>query len=417
MLYSSIANNNILLNNLIYIRWVAISGQLSAVVFVYFFLNISIPLVLCLLAIIISIVVNILSFKFKTGSKYLSDKEALYFLLYDLSQLAFLLYLTGGIYNPFSLLLIAPVIISASFLKIGYSIFLALFSIIFVIFISFFYVEINWLENFFVPNLFTYGLIISLIISIIFIAIYVYILAQSSRKISNALNQTQIALINQKKMSEIGSLTAAAVHEFSTPLNTIFLIVSDLKQDKTLNNKTKSEIEILESQAKKCKEILLNLSKSPQNLKDTFFQKISLSNLIKLNFEKFKQSNINLIINTNNYTDDNEPLIKFSDEIRYSLGNIIQNALEHAKNKINVNISWNKKFLFIEVIDDGKGFTKEIIDKIGDPFISNKKNDKSLGLGIFISKYLIENDGGKINFSNVANGNGSIVKISLIRSN
>ena len=141
--------------------------------------------------------------------------------------------LTGGIYNPFSLLLVAPIVISASFLKIRYSIFLSLFSIIIVIFISFFYIEIDWSENFDVPKLFTYGLILSMVISLIFIAVYVYILANSSKKISNALNQTQIALINQKKISEIGSLTAAAVHDLSTPLSTIFLILNDLKKETT----------------------------------------------------------------------------------------------------------------------------------------------------------------------------------------
>ena len=175
MPYFQQLDERILLKNLINIRWIAIVGQLSAIIIVSFFLNINIPLFLCLLVIVVSILVNFLSLYPKTSSNYLSENEAFYFLLYDTSQLALLLYLTGGIYNPFSLLLIAPVIISASYLKIGYSIFLSLLSILIVFSISFFYIEIDWSDNFVVPSLFTYGLILSLVISLIFIAIYVYI--------------------------------------------------------------------------------------------------------------------------------------------------------------------------------------------------------------------------------------------------
>ena len=187
MPYFQQLDERILLKNLINIRWIAIIGQLSAIIIVSFFLNIKIPLFLCLLVIVVSILVNFLSLYPKTSSNYLSENEAFYFLLYDTSQLALLLYLTGGIYNPFSLLLIAPVIISASYLKISYSIFLSLLSIIIVFSISFFYIEIDWSEQFVIPKLFTNGLILSLIIAIIFIAVYVYILANSFRKISNAL--------------------------------------------------------------------------------------------------------------------------------------------------------------------------------------------------------------------------------------
>ena len=269
------SNNNILLNNLINIRWTAIIGQLFAILFVYYLLSISIPIFFCLIVVLISTIVNFVSLLTVKKNKYLNDNEAFYFLLYDTIQLAVLLYLTGGIYNPFSLLLIAPIVISASYLRIVFSIMLSVFSIVIVVFISFFYIEIDWSENFLVPSLFTYGLILSLVISFIFIAVYVYILSNTSRKISQALNQTQIALINQKKLSEIGSLTAAAVHELSTPLNTILLILNDLKKDKILNknHNLKSEVRLLKSQAKRCKKILFNLSKSPQKIKDTFFRK------------------------------------------------------------------------------------------------------------------------------------------------
>ena len=417
MSYSHKSNERILLKNLINIRWIAIAGQLSAIIIVNFFLNITIPVFLCLLVIVISILINFLSLFPRTRSNYLSENEAFYFLLYDTIQLAILLYLTGGIYNPFCLLLIAPVIISASYLKISYSVLLSLFSIIIVFCLSFFYIEISWHENFIAPKLFTNGLVLALIISIIFIAVYVYILANSSRKISKALNQTQIALINQKKVSEIGSLASAAVHELSTPLNTIFLVLGDLKKEKIINDNLKSEILLLETQANRCKEILLNLSKDPHNVTDTFLQKTTISNLVDLNFEKFLKSKNDLKININKLKINDEPLIKFSDEIMYSLGNIIQNAIEHARNSIDINISWNKEYIFISIKDDGKGFTNEILEKIGNPYISSKNNENSMGLGIFIAKNLIENIGGNMKCYNKNNNLGSVVEISLHRQN
>ena len=413
MFYSKKFDEKILLKNLVNFRWIAIFGQIFTILVVNFFLDIPLPLIPCFIVIVVSILINFFSFLSKSRSIYLSEKEAFYFLLYDTIQLASLLYLTGGIYNPFCLLLIAPVIISASYLKIYYSIILSLFSIMIVFFLSLYYLEIYWIDKFIVPNLFTHGLVLALIISIIFIAVYVYILANSSRKIFNALSQTQIALINQKKISEMGSLAAASAHELSTPLNTILLVIGDLK--KTIGNDLKSDILLLEDQANRCKKILFNLSKNPQNIKDTFLQRVKISNLVNQNFEKFvRKEKLNIDIDIDKK--ENEPLINFSEEIDYGLGNIIQNATEHANKKINVKITWDKKNIFIKIQDDGKGFSTEILERIGNPYISDKNKENSMGLGIFIAKNLIENIGGNIKFYNKMNTAGSLVEICLKRN-
>jgi two-component system sensor histidine kinase RegB len=360
----------------------------------------------------ISALVNILSFFIKKRENHLTDKEAFFFLLFDTCQLAILLYLTGGIYNPFSLLLIAPLVISASYLHFIFSVILSASSILIVIIISFFFIEIDWPGEFIVPNLFTYGLLLSFIISLIFIAVYVHMFATSSRNISKVLNQTQIALFNQKKLSEIGSLSAAAVHELSTPLNTIFLILDDFRSNEFVykSSKIKKEVDLLKSQAERCKNILLKLSENPQNLKDDFFNETMLSDIIKINFDKFNNKNIKLNISI--LKKDIEPKILFKDELMYGIGNIIQNAIQYSKKEIKVNISWSNLYINIEIIDDGSGFKKEVLDKIGGPYIpSTKKN--SMGLGIFIAKNLIENIGGKMYFKNNLNANGSIVNIEL----
>ena len=414
-LVTNTSSNNILLSNLIKIRWIAILGQLSAILIVYFYFEVKIPLFICILFVLISSLVNIYSLHLKKITNYLSDNETFFFLLFDTIQLAILLFLTGGIYNPFSLLLIAPIIISASYLRMVFSIILSLLSILIVAFISIFYIEIEWPSKFVIPNLFTYGLVLSLIISFIFITIYVYIFANSSRKISEALNRTSAALANQKKLSEVGSLSAAAVHELSTPLNTILLVLDDLKKDKAFekNLEVMKEIDLLESQVQRCKQILLRLSKNPQKLKDEFFNQTTISNIIDTNFEKFKKSNIKMKINI--ITNESEPKIKFMDELMYGIGNIMQNAIQHCKKDIIVNISWNKDILNIFIIDDGSGFAREVLDQIGNPYISKNK-DNGMGLGIFIAKNLIENIGGKIFFNNnMNNKSGSKVQIELNR--
>ena len=180
-------SNNILLSNLIKIRWFAILGQLFTILLVYFYLEINIPTISCLYIVLVSILINIYSYFTNKKNNYLSDKKAFYFLSYDTIQLGILLYLTGGIYNPFSILLIAPLIISSSYLPKVYSIYLLILSILIALIISNKYLHINWNEPFIVPSLFTYGITISLIISLFFIFIYVYLFANSSRKISEAL--------------------------------------------------------------------------------------------------------------------------------------------------------------------------------------------------------------------------------------
>ena len=173
-------------------------------------------------------------------------------------QLGILLYLTGGIINPFSILIIAPVIISASYLMALWTILLSTFSIIIIIFINFQYVHLNWHDTFIIPNLYQQGLVISLILALVFIAIYAYLFANSSRKISTALAEAKLQLSNQKTITEVSSLGAAAVHELSSPLNTIFLVLNDFLKDKTLisNTNVLQDIELLKSEAERCKEIL-----------------------------------------------------------------------------------------------------------------------------------------------------------------
>ena len=264
--------NTILLGNLIKIRWIAIFGQILAIFFVSYIIKIEIPLIETLLIILLSVAVNFYSFFEERKNKSISNIKAFSFLLFDTLQLGILLFLTGGIVNPFSILILAPVITSASYLPAVMTVILSSISIIIIILLNFYFIPLNLGSEFYLPQIYNFGLVASLIITVIFIAIYAYLFASSSRKISNALSVSRLQILNQKKITEVGSLSAAAAHELGTPLNTIFLILNDLSKEKKLieDKNIVKDIKLLKSQAERCKEILQRLSTNPLKLKDKF---------------------------------------------------------------------------------------------------------------------------------------------------
>ncbi len=397
--------NTVLLANLIKIRWLAIIGQLSTLLIVNLIFDFSIPFKECLLVVLLSIFINIFSYYIQKDNPTLNYKKTFLFLIFDISQLVALLYLTGGIFNPFIILILAPIIISASYLPALWTILLSVYSISLIFFINYNFIALDWKQNFITPMYYKTGILVALVITIIFISIYAYLFASSSRKISEALSETKLKLSNQKKTTEVAYLSAAAVHELSTPLNTIFLVLNDLIKEKVFlkNSSLMKDIILLKSQAERCREILLRLSKNPQNLKDNFFEKIKIIDLIKLNFDKFND-NKRLNIVYNNFNKENE--IFFKDEINYSLGNIIQNAIIYTKSKVDVFLDSNDQEIILKIKDNGNGFSRDVLDKLGEPYIS--KNKKGMGLGIFIAKNLIENMKGSIDFYNSKEGNAVV---------
>ena len=401
--------NTVLITNLIKIRWIAIFGQLITLLVIYFILKFSIPFTECLVVVLLSVIINFFSYLIQKNNSTLNDQKTFLFLIFDISQLVGLLYLTGGIFNPFIILILAPIIISASYLSAFWTILLSLYSILLILIINFNFIPLNWDQNFITPSIYNFGILIALIITMIFISIYAYLFASSSRKISSALSETKLKLFNQKKTTEVAYLSAAAVHELSTPLNTIFIILNDLLKEKVFVKNTilMKDIELLKSQADRCKEILLRLSKNPQNLKDNFFEKIRIIDLIKLNFDKFND-NKKLRFIYDSFSKENK--IYFKDEINYALGNIIQNSIVYSKSEIKIFLKSSDNEFFIKIVDDGNGFSKDVLDKIGEPYIS--KNKQGMGLGIFITKNLIENMKGNIVFYNSIN-NGAVVEIKF----
>jgi len=239
--------NTVLLANLIKIRWLAILGQLITLLVVTYIFNYSIPFFESIFVVFFSLLINILSYFLQKNNSTLTYKKTFLFLIFDITQLIALIYLTGGIFNPFIILILAPIIISASYLPAFWTILLSLYSISLILLINIYFISFNWNQTFITPPIYNEGILIALIITIIFIAIYAYLFASSARKISSALSEAKLQLSNQKKTTEVAYLSAAAVHELSTPLNTIFLVLDDLVNEKLFltNSFLMKDIELL----------------------------------------------------------------------------------------------------------------------------------------------------------------------------
>jgi two-component system sensor histidine kinase RegB len=407
--------NQIKLLTLINIRWVAILGQFITISIVYFYFNFSFNIEYCYLLVLFSSFLNIFLQIRSKKTELLSNKQATFSILYDLFQLSGLLFLTGGLTNPFSILIVAPITTAAGFLNLRSSILIGFLSIVLIIILSLFYFELPGIENnYLFPKFYILGLALALCTTIIFLAIYSQRLAIESAQRSEAFNVLQQIFLREQELKSLGGLAAAAAHELGTPLNTISLVAKELKKEIGSNKKFNQDLDLLISQSKRCSNILKQISKNPYTEKeDNFFDKASFRIVVHEVVDLLKDlSKKKIIINDDEYKEDY--LITKKIEIIYSLKNIIDNALKFSSDKIEIFLLSNEEQLRIKVEDDGVGFSKQILGFLGDPYINKKdldKNKEGLGLGIFIAKVFLERLSAIINFYNLE-GKGAVVDIS-----
>ena len=408
-------DNQIKLLTLINIRWVAIFGQFATISIVFFYFNFTFNIEYCYLLVLFSSFLNIVLQIRSKKTDLLSNKQATFSILYDLFQLFGLLFLTGGLTNPFSILIVAPITTAAGFLNLRSSILIGFLSIALTIILSFFYFELPGLENnYLFPKFYILGLTLALCTTIIFLAIYSQKLAMENAQRNEAFNVLQQIFLREQELKSLGGLAAAAAHELGTPLNTISLVAKELKKEIGSNTKFNQDLDLLISQSKRCSEILKQISKNPYTEKeDKFLDKASFKIIVHEIIDSFKdQSKKKIIINEDDYKKDY--LITKKIEIIYSLKNIIDNALKFSSNKIEIFLLSNEDELRIKVEDDGEGFSKQILRFLGDPYINKKdieNNKDGLGLGIFIAKVFLERLSAIINFYNLED-KGAAVDIS-----
>ena len=404
------------LNKTTYInlRWIGIIGQFITINSVAFIFKFEFNFILANLVVLIGALSNIfLSYFFKKNQ--LNEKISLIFLTLDILQLSFLLFLTGGTINPFSIFLIIPSIFAANSLSIKTNILLIFLTITSIILLTFFHEELPSPLNKYIFNYYYYYSVpIALIIALIFLSFFALSFGNESRVRKDALDKIQEVISKEHELVSLGGQAAAAAHSLGTPLSTIKIISQDLYNNFKNNNDLKKDIELLVSQVDRCNEILKRLSLNPIVEDDFIDKNISLHDYVKEIVNSFKEiSDKNFVINVEQ--DYNSFEISKSIEIVYGIRNFIGNANKFAQKSIYISITSDSENSSISIEDDGEGFPKDIITKIGEPYIksiqSKNKSRSGLGLGIFIGKTLLEKNKAKLLIRNSETRGGAEIKI------
>ena len=397
------------------LRWIGIIGQLISVYIVYFFFNFSFNFFLSNLIIFIGILSNFYLI-FIYNKTQLSDRSALIFLMIDIFQLGSLIYLTGGIVNPFVIFLLIPSVFASSNLGIRTNLFLVITTILMITFLTFYSEDLPAPLNnhFHVDPYYYYSIPIALIIALIFLNYFAIVFGSESRKRKEALSKMEEIMAQEHEMLSLGGQAAAAAHSLGTPLSKIKIISQELKDQLKDRTDLTSDIELLSSQVERCNQILKRLSLNPIEEDDFIDEDLNFKKYISQIVSSFKEtSNKSFILNFDQ--DSNSKKISKSIEIIYGLRNFIGNANKFAKEKIFITLKSNNVYTEITIEDDGEGYPSEILSKIGEPYLRSLKNtDKNrpgLGLGIFIGKNLLEKNFASLNCQNSKTRTGAEVNI------
>ena len=402
------------------LRWIALLGQLVTISIVKIIFQFDFDFLLCNFIVGIGVFTNLL-LQFKIKQNQLNNNLSTIYLAYDIIQLGILIYLTGGINNPFIFLLIIPSVFSSTYLKLISTINLVIITIFILIFLTFFHLELPSPKHlhFHVPDYYLYTVPLAIIVGLIFLVYFGLKFGAESRKRKEALDNIQNIIAKEHELLSLGGQAAAAAHSLGTPLSTISLVVNELKDELKGNKKLEKDIDLLINQSNRCNEILKKLSINP-HVEDEFISSEAtfydyLSEIIR-SYQEISEKKFLLDAEKNKNSID----FRRSVEINYGLRNFIGNANKFSKQNIKVKLLSDEKNTEIQISDDGPGFPKDIIDKLGEPYIKSSSQEvkpkMGLGLGTFIGKTLLEKNYGKINFKNTSEIKGALVNISWINT-
>ena len=399
------------------LRWIAYFGQISAILIVRFLLDYTFHSLICISIVIISVLLNFY-LQFKIKENQLNNFTSTIYLSFDIIQLGILLFFTGGITNPFIFLIIVPAVFCSQYLHFFSSIILVIFIIIILIFLTFFYYDLPHPGefHFHAPDYYLYAIPASIIIGLVFLVYFGFKFGEESRIRKKAYDKIQELMAKENELLSLGGQAAAAAHSLGTPLSTILLTVKELQKEFGNKHEINKDLELLESQSIRCREILKKLTLNP-NIEDEFIDyNLTLKDYVNEIVRSYKEiSNKEFVIKFENY--NNPVKTRKSIEIIYGLRNFIGNANKFSKKKIEIFLNSNNKETIIIIRDDGPGFPKDLIDKhkLGEPYIRTADQENiskyGLGLGTFIGKTLLEKNFAFINFKNSQETGGAEVLI------
>ncbi|MEO1251986.1 MAG: ActS/PrrB/RegB family redox-sensitive histidine kinase [Pseudomonadota bacterium] len=413
------------------LRWLAVGGQGVAIAIVHLAFGFPLPLGLCMIVIAASAWLNLFTILRFSPQRFLTDQEAGAFIAFDIIQLCVLLALTGGLLNPFSALIIAPVTIAASFLTLRYTALIAALALVGVSVLALYHMPLPWRpgETLELAPIYKLGVWAALSFTILFFAAYAHRIAAESMQVRSALAATQTVLAREQRLSALGGLAAAAAHELGTPLATIQLTAREMQSELPEDSPLAEDAGLLVDQAKRCREILGRLS-SHGEAGDLIHDRIDVETLLEEAASPFleKAASPALRIEAESRDGSPEPVLRRRPEIVYGLRNFIENAIGFARADVRLIAFWDRERLTVTIDDDGPGFAPEILSRLGEPYVSSRDSARpggrpmsqrtgGMGLGFFIAKALLEGTDATIAWSNRpakpgAMGSGARVRVS-----
>lgn len=391
---------SIKLDTLVKLRWLAIAGQLAAVLIVFVAFGFPLPILTAMAIITLSAALNLLLYMNYPGAYRLSDRAAAFLLGYDVVQLAALLYLTGGLHNPFAILFLAPVMISATSLPPSRTLALGALALMATSLLAVWHQPLPWQpgEDIRLPPLYVLGMWLAILLGLSFMGIYAWRVAEESRQLGQALAATELVLAREQHLSQLDGLAAAAAHELGTPLATIALVVKELEKAMPPGDPHREDILLLGEQTARCRQILGKISTLGTEPGEPL-RTIGIRQLIEEVSAPQRPFHVRLDVAADGTGP--EPRMTRSAGVIYGLENIVENAVDFAATTVSIEAAWTAKRVTLRITDDGPGFPPEMLRRLGEPYLTGRKVDGralagGLGLGLFIAKTLIERSGATV---------------------
>ena len=387
------------LRTLVLIRWVAIFGQAFTILLVHFSFGFELPLGLLLGAVVLSAAINLPATFVHSGATRLSERSAALLLAFDILQLGFLLALTGGLQNPFAILLLMPVTLSATALSLGTTVLLGLLSINLVTALALVPAPLPWPEpGLSLPRLYIFGLWAGFVLAICLVAAYAWRVAEESRRLADALAATQVALAREQQLSALGALAAATAHELGSPLTTIAVTARELHAALPADSPLCEEAADLLAQTQRCREILAQLGRRHEPSAHEVFTRAPFGDHLQQLADEYSRPDVSVALAIEG--DAGEPHIVLTPELRHGLGNLIDNAVSFARSRVVLRLELGDADIRLRIQDDGPGFAPEVLETIGEPYFSTRRETGGLGLGVFIATTLLTRTGARVAFDN-----------------
>ena len=415
------------LMTLVMLRWLAVVGQLVALFTVHFGLGFPVKLLPCVAVVGASALLNVVISLRSPVTKRLSDQETTFYLGFDIVQLTALLGLTGGLENPFAVLLLAPVVVAASTLPLRNAVTILIMSLALMTALAFVHMPLPWRPGaaFRPPNTYVWGIWCALMMGLSFTAVYAWRIATEARRMSDALLETQAILVREHQLAAVGGLAAAAAHELGTPLATIALVAKELRRALPKDGPVAEDIQLMVSQVDRCRDILSRLSMRPDE-GDSHVAMAPLSVVLDEVVSPHRDFGIDIAVEVQ--TKGPEPTIRRSPELLHALGNLVENAVDFARTSVRIGAAWDRDRVTLTIADDGPGFALSVIDRLGEPYLTTRAlptnlrrsaddddRPQGMGLGFFIAKTLIERIGGSLAYGNRGGAGGALVRLTWPR--